>query len=169
MAGYMSCTTYSAEYEGWDAIPSSAQQKIREAHYAREATEAELLHVQQQQEQEQQEAAASARSDIPASGLLHGADTREESSAAHARDEPRLTSGGQDLAHQLARAMTLGANAGTLAYDSLKPRDGKIGAGDDEQTKAQGFSSMMIAVGGQHGTLSVLEQEKAVKVGLGTC
>ena len=132
---------FSAEYEGWDAIPSSAQQKIREAHNAREAAEAELLHVQQQQEQEQQEAAASARSDIPAPGLPqakqeqeqqeaaasarsdipapglpHGADTRAESSAAHARDESQLTSCGRDLAHQVARAMTLGPNAGTLAY-----------------------------------------------------
>ena len=92
----------SAWYEGWDAIPSSALQKIREAHYAREAAEAELLHVQQQKEQEQQEAAASARSDMPAPGLIHGADTRGESSAAHAGDGPRLTCGGQDLAHQLA-------------------------------------------------------------------
>ena len=158
---------FSAEYEGWDAIPSSAQQKIREAHLAREESEATLLHVQREKEQKkQQEAAASARSDIPEPELPHGADMRGESSAVHARDEPQLTSGGQDLAHQLARAITLGANAGTLTYDSMKPWDGKIGVGDDEQTKVQGFSRMMIAVCGQNGTLSVLEQKKAVKVGL---
>ena len=130
---------FSAEHEGWDAIPSSAQQTIREAHYAREGVEAKLLHVQQQQEQEQQEVAASARSDIPAPGLPHGVDTRAESSAAHVGDDPRLTSGGQDLAHRLARAMTSGANAGTLAYDSMKSWDGNIGAGEEEQTKVHFF------------------------------
>ena len=91
---------FSAEYEGWDAIPSSAHQKIREAHLAREEVKAKLFHVQREKEQEeQQEAAASARSDIPEPGLPHGADMRGESSAAHASDEPQLTSGGQDLAH----------------------------------------------------------------------
>ncbi|MEP5177288.1 hypothetical protein [Marinobacter alexandrii] len=49
----------------------------------------------------------------------------------------------------------------------MKPWDGKIRAGDNEQTRVQGFSSMTIAVCGQNRTLSVLvEQEKAVKVGL---
>ena len=100
------------KYEAWDAIPSSAPQKIREAHLAREAAEAKLIHVQQKKEQEQHEAAASARSDIPEPEIPHEAAMRGESSAANTRDEPRLTSGGQDLAHQLARAMTLGPNAG---------------------------------------------------------
>ena len=39
-------TTSRAEYEGWEGIPTSAQQKIREAHFAREAAEAKLLHAQ---------------------------------------------------------------------------------------------------------------------------
>ena len=84
----------SAEYEGWDTIPPSAQQKIRESHFAREAAEAELLHVQHRKEQKQQEAVASARSDVPGSCLPHVADTRVESSATHVRHESRLTSGG---------------------------------------------------------------------------
>ena len=108
-----------------------------------------------------------ARFDFPAPGLSHGANKRPESSAAYARRaQPRLTSGGQGLAHQPARVVTVGPYAGTLPHDSMKPWDGTIGAGDEEQSKVQGFSSIMIAVCAQKGISSVLEQEKAVKVGL---
>eukprot|EP00752_Nemacystus_decipiens_P009778 g8733.t1 len=153
------------EYEGWDAIPSWIQQRIRQDHDAREAAEAELLLLQQERtrESEEREAAAARHAQDEAARAQdtsgeaataqheqddsarthdtpsrHGADMRTSSSAPDARDGTRLTSGDneEDLTSRALSRLVLGNASVTGTFVfSFKAWDGKMLASEDEQTK----------------------------------
>lgn len=169
----------SGEYEGWDAIPSSLQERIKSDFIARRTAEAELLSLQEERIQQQQQQRVGRDTAAELQGVVqdtsaflgaerqtsHGVDTRREPSVPVTRQDSRSTPGGQDLASLMAQAMSLGANSGMIGVNSLHVWDGKISVGEDEQTKLNAYVSLVIAVCGQNGTLEVLSQDEPVKVG----
>lgn len=139
-----------ADFSGWDSLTPETQRDIRAAHQrAEEAVATAQRAVGQHPQQEPHQ------HDISGNEGDHG-DSMHSSSSVHDREGRRQTTG-DDLAHLLARVITLGGQSGTLKFGAIEKWTGSIKSGEDQNTKVVAFTTQFISFCQQENLLEVLE------------